>query len=113
MRRLSQCSATLQIWCAKGFDVTVLQLTLILLQGHLHALFNVAMMHLNGFGTQRNCPLAATYLRVSAVVTCCPCCSRFANTYAKFVVERGPVGQMMHRGYNRWMAGEQLALVVA
>jgi TPR repeat protein len=37
---------------------------LILLQGHLHALFNVAMMHLNGFGTQRNCQLASTYLRV-------------------------------------------------
>lgn len=38
--------------------------TFIRLQGHLHALFNVAMMHLNGFGTQRNCQLASTYLRV-------------------------------------------------
>lgn len=55
--------------------------------GHLHALFNVAMMHLNGFGTQRNCHLASTYL--------------------KFVVERGPIGQMMHAGFSRWMAGDQ------
>jgi TPR repeat protein len=34
-------------------------------QGHLHALFNVAMMHLNGFGTQRNCQLASTYLKAT------------------------------------------------
>jgi TPR repeat protein len=43
------------------------------LQGHLHALFNVAMMHLNGFGTQRNCQLASTYLKVGCWRRGCMC----------------------------------------
>jgi hypothetical protein len=30
------------------------------------------------------------------------------NACYKFVVERGPIGQMMHAGYNRWMAGRYL-----
>jgi hypothetical protein len=36
----------------------------------------------------------------------------FVLTFPKFVVERGPIGQMMHAGFSRWMAGEALACLI-
>ena len=36
----------------------------------------------------------------------------FALTFPKFVVERGPIGQMMHAGFSRWMAGAALTCLI-
>ena len=36
----------------------------------------------------------------------------FVLTFPKFVVERGPIGQMMHAGFSRWMAGAALTRVI-
>jgi hypothetical protein len=45
----------------------------------------------------------AGFLRVNLSLAC------FTHVLSQFVVERGPIGQMMHAGYSRWMTGECIA----